>query len=157
VKLIGATTENPSFKLTGALLSRCRQVSWTPLVSPPISSITLCSVFVFERLQDSDIEQILLMPYLVHLKIALLRKRIYPRNLALHNLNNLKSQRATSRIIMPQLTRQVLLSIVSLSAGRCSYSTISPRNCSIITIRYGRIQTDSYLRHLFRRPSMFWR
>ncbi|KAI0758314.1 hypothetical protein BC629DRAFT_1584489 [Irpex lacteus] len=39
IHLIGATTENPSFKVTGALLSRCR-------------------VFVFERLTDNDIRQI---------------------------------------------------------------------------------------------------
>ncbi|GJE95442.1 P-loop containing nucleoside triphosphate hydrolase protein [Phanerochaete sordida] len=40
IQLIGATTENPSFKLTGALLSRCR-------------------VLVLERLTDDDIRQIL--------------------------------------------------------------------------------------------------
>ncbi|KAH8118160.1 P-loop containing nucleoside triphosphate hydrolase protein [Phellopilus nigrolimitatus] len=38
--LIGATTENPSFKINGALLSRCR-------------------VFVLERLTDDDIKQII--------------------------------------------------------------------------------------------------
>ncbi|KAH9964563.1 P-loop containing nucleoside triphosphate hydrolase protein [Russula dissimulans] len=40
VQLIGATTENPSFKLNGALLSRCR-------------------VFVLERLTDEEITQII--------------------------------------------------------------------------------------------------
>ncbi|RDB16668.1 ATPase WRNIP1 C26H5.02c [Hypsizygus marmoreus] len=40
IQLFGATTENPSFKLTGALLSRCR-------------------VFVLERLTDDDIKTIL--------------------------------------------------------------------------------------------------
>ncbi|EKM54373.1 uncharacterized protein PHACADRAFT_210174 [Phanerochaete carnosa HHB-10118-sp] len=40
IQLIGATTENPSFKLTGALLSRCR-------------------VLVLERLTDDDTRQIL--------------------------------------------------------------------------------------------------
>ena len=40
VTLIGATTENPSFELTGALLSRCR-------------------VFVLERLSDEDIRTVL--------------------------------------------------------------------------------------------------
>lgn len=40
ITLIGATTENPSFKLNSALLSRCR-------------------VFVLERLRDEDIEVIL--------------------------------------------------------------------------------------------------
>ncbi|KAF9813020.1 hypothetical protein IEO21_05806 [Rhodonia placenta] len=39
LQLIGATTENPSFKLTGALISRCR-------------------VFVLERLTDDDITKI---------------------------------------------------------------------------------------------------
>ncbi|KAH9935450.1 uncharacterized protein B0H18DRAFT_1207047 [Fomitopsis serialis] len=39
LQLIGATTENPSFKLTGALISRCR-------------------VFVLERLTDEDIRKI---------------------------------------------------------------------------------------------------
>ncbi|KAJ3808547.1 P-loop containing nucleoside triphosphate hydrolase protein [Lentinula lateritia] len=40
IQLIGATTENPSFKLTAALLSRCR-------------------VFVLERLSDANIEEII--------------------------------------------------------------------------------------------------
>ncbi|KAI0312572.1 hypothetical protein OF83DRAFT_1165933 [Amylostereum chailletii] len=40
VQLIGATTENPSFKLNGALLSRCR-------------------VFVLERLADDEVVEIL--------------------------------------------------------------------------------------------------
>jgi len=40
IQLIGATTENPSFKLVGALLSRCR-------------------VFSLERLQDADIRNII--------------------------------------------------------------------------------------------------
>src|SRR5467141_3947748 len=40
ITLIGATTENPSFELTGALLSRCR-------------------VFVLEQLRDGDIRTVL--------------------------------------------------------------------------------------------------
>ncbi|KAG8688634.1 hypothetical protein FRC08_011323 [Ceratobasidium sp. 394] len=40
IELVGATTENPSFKLNGALLSRCR-------------------VFVLEKLMDEQIETIL--------------------------------------------------------------------------------------------------
>ncbi|THH03202.1 hypothetical protein EW145_g6445 [Phellinidium pouzarii] len=40
IQLIGATTENPSFKINGALLSRCR-------------------VFVLERLTDDDIKEII--------------------------------------------------------------------------------------------------
>ncbi|KZT72047.1 P-loop containing nucleoside triphosphate hydrolase protein, partial [Daedalea quercina L-15889] len=41
LQLIGATTENPSFKLTGALISRCR-------------------VFVLERLTDKDVRKIVI-------------------------------------------------------------------------------------------------
>ncbi|KZT28929.1 P-loop containing nucleoside triphosphate hydrolase protein [Neolentinus lepideus HHB14362 ss-1] len=40
IQLIGATTENPSFKINGALLSRCR-------------------VFVLERLTDEDVSEII--------------------------------------------------------------------------------------------------
>ncbi|KAH7927125.1 P-loop containing nucleoside triphosphate hydrolase protein [Leucogyrophana mollusca] len=40
IQMIGATTENPSFKLTGALISRCR-------------------IFVLERLTDEDIKDII--------------------------------------------------------------------------------------------------
>ncbi|KAH7913889.1 P-loop containing nucleoside triphosphate hydrolase protein [Hygrophoropsis aurantiaca] len=40
IQLIGATTENPSFKLTGALISRCR-------------------VFVLNRLTDDDVKDII--------------------------------------------------------------------------------------------------
>ncbi|TBU31574.1 P-loop containing nucleoside triphosphate hydrolase protein [Dichomitus squalens] len=46
LQLIGATTENPSFRLTSALLSRCRQVE---LRRP---------VFILERLTDEDIKKI---------------------------------------------------------------------------------------------------
>ncbi|KLO16056.1 P-loop containing nucleoside triphosphate hydrolase protein [Schizopora paradoxa] len=45
IRLIGATTENPSFKINGALLSRCR--------SNP------SSVFVLERLTDEDMNEII--------------------------------------------------------------------------------------------------
>ncbi|KAJ3913641.1 hypothetical protein F5877DRAFT_51978 [Lentinula edodes] len=45
IQLIGATTENPSFKLTAALLSRCRRV--------------LLDFFVLERLSDANIEEII--------------------------------------------------------------------------------------------------
>lgn len=41
IALIGATTENPSFYLTGALLSRCRVVALKPLASEEL--LTICS------------------------------------------------------------------------------------------------------------------
>src|SRR5437667_6797153 len=39
VTLIGATTENPSFEVTGALLSRCRVLVLDPLTSDEVKSI----------------------------------------------------------------------------------------------------------------------
>lgn len=54
-QLIGATTENPSFKLNSALLSRCRYALVTRY--KPVSCS--CRVFVLERLGDADIEKIL--------------------------------------------------------------------------------------------------
>jgi putative ATPase len=39
VTLIGATTENPSFEVTGALLSRCRIVSLNPLTSEDVETL----------------------------------------------------------------------------------------------------------------------
>src|SRR5207302_8651483 len=39
VTLIGATTENPSFELTGALLSRCRVFVFEPLTDAHIRAV----------------------------------------------------------------------------------------------------------------------
>src|SRR6266850_1264476 len=39
VTLIGATTENPSFEVTGALLSRCRVLVLNPLTQPEVKTI----------------------------------------------------------------------------------------------------------------------
>ncbi|KAI0705016.1 P-loop containing nucleoside triphosphate hydrolase protein [Cerioporus squamosus] len=49
LQLIGATTENPSFRLTSALLSRCRMHNQLTLIR---------SVFILERLSDADITKI---------------------------------------------------------------------------------------------------
>src|SRR5881398_3084606 len=48
VTLIGATTENPSFELTGALLSRCRVFVLEPLTADHIATV------VRRALQDRD-------------------------------------------------------------------------------------------------------
>ncbi|KAH9929539.1 P-loop containing nucleoside triphosphate hydrolase protein [Epithele typhae] len=50
LQLIGATTENPSFRLTSALLSRCRCVRLLHDMAP--------QVFILERLSDDDIRKI---------------------------------------------------------------------------------------------------
>ncbi|KAJ4468242.1 P-loop containing nucleoside triphosphate hydrolase protein [Lentinula aciculospora] len=57
IQLIGATTENPSFKLTGALLSRCRRVFLK--ISRLTRNFIKTRVFVLERLSDANIEEII--------------------------------------------------------------------------------------------------
>ncbi|KAL0575500.1 DNA-dependent ATPase mgs1 [Marasmius crinis-equi] len=91
IQLVGATTENPSFKLTGALLSRCRQV--TP------------------RLTEEDIEAII--------KGAVIR--IAPQQeltVDIDDQSAIGSQEASvTSVLYPQLTSKVIASITSLSAG----------------------------------------
>ncbi|KAJ1838066.1 DNA-dependent ATPase mgs1, partial [Coemansia sp. RSA 2703] len=47
--LIGATTENPSFKLNGALLSRCRVFKLEPLTEPEVASIAVKAAKLKQR------------------------------------------------------------------------------------------------------------
>jgi putative ATPase len=49
VTLIGATTENPSFEVTGALLSRCRVLVLNPLTADEVKTILLRAVGDQER------------------------------------------------------------------------------------------------------------
>src|SRR6266571_9578162 len=49
VTLIGATTENPSFEVTGALLSRCRVLVLNPLTEDEVKTILLHAVGDQER------------------------------------------------------------------------------------------------------------
>src|SRR6266699_3184769 len=49
VTLIGATTENPSFEVTGALLSRCRVLVLNPLMEDEVKTILLRAVGDQER------------------------------------------------------------------------------------------------------------
>ncbi|KAJ8077110.1 DNA-dependent ATPase mgs1 [Marasmius tenuissimus] len=92
IQLVGATTENPSFKLTGALLSRCR-------------------IFVLERLTDEDIEAIV--------KGAVLR--ISPQASGADgdrpSLDSSQESESPTDSPYPQLTPKVVASIISLSAG----------------------------------------
>jgi len=107
IQLIGATAENPSFKLTGALLSRCR-------------------VFVLERLTDGETEQIL--------HKAVERVASSPPSIVLPGSSQSESsisQVSTSQLSeslpsslgnvvhssFPQLTDKILSSISSLAMG----------------------------------------
>ncbi|KAG5716740.1 ATPase WRNIP1 [Termitomyces sp. T112] len=99
VQLVGATTENPSFKLTGALLSRCR-------------------VFVLERLTDTEIITIL----------ANALKRIGPIPVDSCSTEPGPSSSEPppffpsdvivfTRTYFPQITSKILSRITSLAAG----------------------------------------
>ncbi|KAJ7045410.1 P-loop containing nucleoside triphosphate hydrolase protein [Mycena alexandri] len=96
IQLIGATTENPSFKLIGALLSRCR-------------------VFSLERLQDEDIRTIL--------NKAL--NRLYPSPSTTETVPSTESSSSPPDLESPlalekpvrELTDKIITTIVSMSAG----------------------------------------
>ncbi|KAF9241515.1 DNA polymerase III, clamp loader complex, gamma/delta/delta subunit [Melanogaster broomeanus] len=109
IQVIGATTENPSFKLTGALISRCR-------------------VFVLERLRDEDVRGI----------ISGAMKRISCTDEETRETSSVVKQPVGSQGSVqgsaiqtsgelstreqlypsyPQLTTRIISSIVSLSAG----------------------------------------
>jgi len=86
--LIGATTENPSFKLVGALLSRCR-------------------VFSLDRLQDADIRDII--------NKALIR--VSSSSGASQPLNSNSSTLASGQTPIRSLSDKITATIVSMSAG----------------------------------------
>ncbi|KAG6820992.1 hypothetical protein H0H93_008621 [Arthromyces matolae] len=106
IQVIGATTENPSFRLTGALLSRCR-------------------VFVLERLTEAEIKTILCRAI----------KRLEVVQSRPHESSNLHSQPASSNprqeaqhsshsdlaeipcAFYPQVTAKILTDIASLAGG----------------------------------------
>ncbi|EIM83142.1 P-loop containing nucleoside triphosphate hydrolase protein [Stereum hirsutum FP-91666 SS1] len=116
VQLIGATTENPSFKLNSALLSRCR-------------------VFLLERLTDEQITEILTKAV----------ARVGPPTDAAEDPSSSQtvpsssSQESTSSDppfpTYPHLTRQILSSIASLSTGdaRTALSLLELVLCSPTT------------------------
>ncbi|KAJ7497188.1 DNA polymerase III, clamp loader complex, gamma/delta/delta subunit [Mycena latifolia] len=94
IQLVGATTENPSFKLIGALLSRCR-------------------VFCLERLQDEDIRDI----------VTKAMKRLSPSpdntiNILPHETQNFEPSPPTSvQDPLRPITEKMIMTIISLSAG----------------------------------------
>ncbi|EPQ57405.1 P-loop containing nucleoside triphosphate hydrolase protein [Gloeophyllum trabeum ATCC 11539] len=110
IQLIGATTENPSFKINSALLSRCR-------------------VFVLERLSDDDVSEII--DKAVHRVLAGLNEvtdsaaeASTSSATALSQESNqstlISSQPSISAVSFPsypQLTERVKKSIISLSLG----------------------------------------
>ncbi|TCD63033.1 hypothetical protein EIP91_006069 [Steccherinum ochraceum] len=113
IQLIGATTENPSFKLTSALLSRCR-------------------VFVLERLTDDDIRTIVVN---AARRVASDKAAAIPPEPELVDLtdspmptppssSNPGSQPIVASVdeadistLFPQCTPEIMSSIVSLSVG----------------------------------------
>ncbi len=60
VTLIGATTENPSFEVISALLSRCRVFALRPLEESVISALlSRCRVFALRPLEESELRVVL--------------------------------------------------------------------------------------------------
>ncbi|KAF9051020.1 P-loop containing nucleoside triphosphate hydrolase protein [Hymenopellis radicata] len=97
IQLLGATTENPSFKLTSALLSRCR-------------------VFILERLTDADMEKI------VHTALQKLAQTSSNKDTGItDNCSEPSSSQGSSTSSAsppyPQFTGKVIASIVSLASG----------------------------------------
>lgn len=109
IQLIGATTENPSFKLTSALLSRCR-------------------VFMLDRLMDDDIKKILINALErvslsnSHESTTSMSSQPGIASPTLHFPSSSETSQtsgvsANSYPAFPQLTTRILSSIVSLSTG----------------------------------------
>ncbi|KAJ7132868.1 hypothetical protein C8R43DRAFT_1023740 [Mycena crocata] len=94
IQLIGATTENPSFKLIGALLSRCRVVS-------------------LERLQDTEIRDIVTKA-LNRLSSASDVSANYPSTGPASQPHTLLLPLSPARLVV---TDKVIATIVSMSAG----------------------------------------
>ncbi|KAG9105188.1 hypothetical protein FRC07_009522 [Ceratobasidium sp. 392] len=101
IELVGATTENPSFKLNGALLSRCR-------------------VFVLEKLTDEQIETIL-QQALRRLEPAVPSSTRPPSSPPAPptspHLSGSTLDQAQPPALYAQVTPRILASIASLSAG----------------------------------------
>ncbi|THH28650.1 hypothetical protein EUX98_g5532 [Antrodiella citrinella] len=109
IQLIGATTENPSFKLTHALLSRCR-------------------VFVLERLTDEDIKDIVFRaakrvaaenPAEVPAEPDLVDLTSSPIPSSSSGSQSMDTPEGTTDItqLFPHCTPEIVSSIVSLSTG----------------------------------------
>ncbi|KAH7888769.1 P-loop containing nucleoside triphosphate hydrolase protein [Phlebopus sp. FC_14] len=96
IQMIGATTENPSFKLTGALISRCR-------------------IFSLERLTDEDVRQIVATAVE---RVSRADDESDPSSGSTGQASQEStSSNANSHSLYPQLTDSVISSIVSLSSG----------------------------------------
>jgi putative ATPase len=67
--LIGATTENPSFAVTGALLSRCRVVPLQPLPAPAVAR--LVEAALADRERGLGVRQLRLAPAAMERLVAL--------------------------------------------------------------------------------------
>ena len=67
--LIGATTENPSFAVTGALLSRCRVVPLQPLPAPAVAR--LVEAALVDRERGLGVRQLRLEPAAMERLVAL--------------------------------------------------------------------------------------
>ncbi|KAN0091065.1 hypothetical protein V8E55_004631, partial [Tylopilus felleus] len=108
IQMIGATTENPSFKLTGALISRCR-------------------VFTLERLTDEDMQSIISRAVerlsCTDETVASVALQQPPTSSQVSDQLSMTQGSAESSNVQgpylsyPQLTPRAIASLISLSAG----------------------------------------
>ncbi|KAI5116661.1 hypothetical protein M0805_000810 [Coniferiporia weirii] len=120
IQLIGATTENPSFKVNGALLSRCRVFVLDRLTEDDIKEIITRAVARVSQPEDKSSDHAADLFDDTHLTS--------PSTELLSSSQPASSQTSSSTLLpatpislpfpaYPQITQQVFLSLVSLSTG----------------------------------------
>ncbi|THU95670.1 P-loop containing nucleoside triphosphate hydrolase protein [Dendrothele bispora CBS 962.96] len=130
IQLIGATTENPSFKLTGALLSRCRVFTLDRLADDAIEEIIRNAIHRLTSKIDIDDESTLLSSpasFPETSDISDSRLTSSPSEISTPKSPLSASQQKDVPFpTFPHISYKVLRSIISLSTGdaRCALSLL---------------------------------
>ncbi|KAF8554702.1 P-loop containing nucleoside triphosphate hydrolase protein [Imleria badia] len=107
IQLIGATTENPSFKLTGALMSRCRVFTLQPLTDEEMRTIISRAVKRLSNMNETVASSALQEPI-----------SSQGSDLSFVTQGSPESSNVEGPYpFYPQLTPRVIASLISLSAG----------------------------------------
>ncbi|KAJ1304908.1 hypothetical protein OPQ81_006042 [Rhizoctonia solani] len=115
IQLVGATTENPSFKLNGALLSRCRVFVLEKLTDEQIETILKQALYRLEPTSSSQTQSAHQIPSSPppSLSDSPVTSSPGPDNTS----TSMNSDTTTSWPSNPQATPKILTSISSLAAG----------------------------------------
>ncbi|KAF8993719.1 hypothetical protein BDQ17DRAFT_1312103 [Cyathus striatus] len=115
VRLIGATTENPSFKVTAALLSRCRVLVLEPLNECEVMTVLRNAISIVEDRISATLE--LTTPF---------NCSETQDNEEMQSSSQTIVDKDTTSTLYPHVTPEVLSTIVSLAAGdaRCALSLL---------------------------------